>query len=190
MSKKKKKQGGMGKVLKILVLLFLVIVVAPVVGVVAYGFSLPSEYRFERSTVIDADPDEVHEYVGDLSKWEEWGPWKEQDPTIEITASDPSSGVGAKQSWTGESGKGSLVITSTDPDKGVEYDMEFNDHQFDSKGAVRYEETKDGKTKVTWVMYGDNGNNVIARIMTGFMDEDMNKMFDSGLAKLKKKVED
>ena len=48
------------------------VIFALAVLILVVGILLPSSYTVERSVVIEASPDEVHKYVGDLKKWEEW----------------------------------------------------------------------------------------------------------------------
>ena len=63
-----------------------------VVTVAVIGLFLPARYSVERSVVIDAEPGEIHEYVGNLKRWDEWAPWKEEDPSIVITLGEKTSG--------------------------------------------------------------------------------------------------
>ena len=105
---------------KILIGLVVIIVILVVVG-----FLLPTEYEVNRYIVIDAKPSKIHDLVGDLKRWEDWMTWKDEDPSIEITFGKKTTGVGARQTWTGKEGVGEIVFTSSDSKRGVEYDMSF-----------------------------------------------------------------
>jgi hypothetical protein len=155
--------------------------VAIVIGV---GFLLPSEFNVERSIVIGADPARIHTLVGDLERWPEWTPWQEMDPTIRTFYSERTTGVGAGQNWTGESGNGELVFTGCDPETGVEYEITFTDANMRSVGALVYEPLADG-TRVTWRMGGDAEMNLISRYFGLFMDSLVGDPFEAGLANLK-----
>lgn len=166
---------------KILAALVLVVVLL-VVG----GFVLPTEYSLAREITIDAPPDKVHAYVGDLEKWEQWTPWQDNDPTVEVTFGDKTTGVGASQSWTSQDGPGSLEFTMCDPATGIAYDMKFGETP--AKSAMTYEFV-DGKTKVTWSMEGDMAVPVLGPYLRMMMPGMVGDSFDQGLEKLKSKVE-
>lgn len=164
----------------ILIILILIVVV---------GLFLPTSYTVERSIVIDARPEQIHEYVGDLTKWDEWTPWKEEDPTIVVTWGEKTYGVGASQSWVGKSGDGALTITKDSPEDGIEYDMVFDGGTYVCESAMTYNTLPDGDTKVTWAMNGDMGTAVIGGYFALMMDSMVGEMFSRGLSNLKARVE-
>lgn len=168
------------------ILIFLVVIV---VALAAFGFLLPSSYSVERSVVIEAQPAAVFPYLNNLRRWEEWTPWTtEKHPKMEMSYSGPEEGVGAKSSWTDpESGNGELVITQSDPEKGIVYDLLFEGYS-KSEGSIQMEENPAG-VRVTMTMEGDIGNNPFARYVGLFMDSLLGKDFEEGLAKLKSIVE-
>jgi hypothetical protein len=170
---------------KILIALLVLIVVLVLVGLV-----LPKHYEVKRSIVVKAEPAKVHALVGDLKRWDEWAPWKEEDPTIVTTFGPTTSGAGASQSWTGDSGSGRLRFTQSDAMTGVVYDMAFvdGDREMPATGWIRYTPAPGG-TEVEWAMQGDMRMPVIGgyfALMSGMF---MNPMFDKGLAKLKTRAE-
>jgi hypothetical protein len=183
MSEPEKKSGScLWTLLKLTLLLILVVVVA----VVAVGFLvLDGKYDVSRETTIKASPQEVHKQVGDLREWPNWLPFTKQDPSIKVTIEKPT-GVGASQHWTGKSGNGELKFTADDEDKGVEWEMIF-DEKYKSKGAMIYAKSGD-QTRVTWRMTGQNDDFVGKWIAAG-MPYMVGPMFDQGLADLKTKVE-
>ena len=166
-------------------LVFLIVVL--VIGAVV-GFFLPTNYELERSIRVDASPAEIYALVGDLERWDEWTPRKKGDPTLEVTLGDKTTGVGASQSWNGESGDGTLTFTKADPDSGVAYDMAMNEGKYKSTGAVSWE--KDGSgTRVTWSMKGDMAMPVLGGYFALMMDSMVGDMFEDGLSTLKAKAE-
>lgn len=173
------------RVVKNLLLAVLIILIL----IVVVGLFLPTSYTVERSVVVDAGPEKVHEYVGDLNKWEEWAPWKEEDPTIVITRGEKTKGVGASQSWVGESGDGALTITKDSPQEGIEYDLVFEGGLYECQSSMMYEELEDGDTKVTWKMNGDMNSPIIGGYFALMMDSMVGEMFDRGLNNLKRAVE-
>ncbi len=152
------------------------------------GLILPSDYHVERTVLIEASPELVHAYVGDLQQWEAWTPWMEVDPTIEVSYGETTSGVGAHQDWIGESGSGELTFTEWSPQRGVVYDMSFEEGEYESVGRILYE-ASEGGTLITWSMDGDSGMNLIGRWFGLFMDGMVGKDFQNGLDKLKLVVE-
>jgi hypothetical protein len=180
---KKKKKGG--SVLKLLLLLIVVVAVA----FVGYGMTLDTKYHFERSVVIKADKDDIHEWVGDIRKWDEWGPWREEDPAMKITYGEKTEGVGASESWEGEKiGKGKLEFTAADPETGIKYKLQISDFPWTS-GEVRYEDAPEGATKVTWTFDSEPEVGFFSRYFYTFGGDSMNEMFEKGLSNLKTKVE-
>jgi hypothetical protein len=152
--------------------------------VVAVGFMLPASYTVSRAVTIDADPAHIHTFVGDLERWSAWTPWVKADPTIVVTTGDKTSGIGAHQSWTGDSGGGELTFTRSDPNWGIGYDMSFDDGKYRSQGTMEYK-SAGGATEVTWVMRGDNGKNPFSRYFGLMMDPMVGPMFEDGLNRLK-----
>lgn len=172
------------KIVKWLAIIIAVIVVLFII----IGFTLPKDYSVERSVVIQAEPAAIHTLVGELRAWEEWTPWQEADPTIVTTFGDVTSGVGASQTWTGDSGSGELTFTQCSVDTGVLYDMSFDEGKYVSIGALDYK-IVDGGTQVTWRMAGEMGSNPISRYFGAMMDAMVGPMFEQGLDKLKAKAE-
>jgi len=162
----------------------LLIVMASLVAVFfVVGIFLPGEYFVTRSVTIEASPEQIHSFVGDLERWPEWTPWTELDPSIRTTVGETSSGVGARQTWTGESGTGELSFTEWDPRKGVAFDLSFDEGKYVSTSTLRYEKV-DGGTRVTWDMQGENSG-VIGRYFGLMMDSMVGPSYERGLAKLK-----
>lgn len=166
------------------------IVILIVLLFVVIGVTMPNDYSIERSITVNADAETVFAYIGDLQKWEEWGPWHESDPTIKTTYSEETAGVGASQTWTGDSGGGRLSFTAWEKDKRVDYEMVFveGDTETPATGAVFIEESGEG-VEVTWTMESDITMPVlggyVAKIIVPYLDA----MFDKGLERLKKLAE-
>ncbi len=166
-----------------------VIVTSFIMLIVVGGLVLPTEYRVERSVEIAAEPQRIHAYVGDLTKWDLWSPWKEMDPSIQTTYGAKTSGVGASQSWTDKEGGGSLIVTMSSPSQGIEYDLLFDQGTYECRAAMRYDPEPDGATRVFWIMEGDMNLPILGAYLALTMDAMVGRMFDRGLAKLKTYVE-
>ncbi len=148
------------------------------------GIFLPKEFSVKRTISINAATDTIHQYVGNLDNWEQWTPWKQDDPSIVVFKGIKSQGVGATQSWKGDSGEGKLEVTESDPDKGIVYDLYFDGGEQKSVSSMLY--SKDGNnTVVTWSMSGSMDIPVLGGYFSMMMDGMIGKMFDRGLSRLK-----
>ena len=167
------------------ILIGLVVIIVILVGI---GFALPTEYEVSRHIVIDAKPSKIHDHVGDLRRWEDWMVWRDEDPTIETTFGKKTTGVGARQTWTGKDGEGEIVFTSSDSKRGVEYDMSMDQGRYKAKGSILYEEM--GKsTRVTWTMDGDLPMPVVGGYLALIFKLQIGELFAQGLSRLKSQIE-
>ncbi len=159
---------------------------------VAVGLFLPTQYAVSRDIVIDADKKTIHGYVGELTNWPLWTPWQEMDPSVVVTLSEKTAGIGASQSWTSNDGGGSLTFTSSSPDVGIKYDLFFsmgggaeNDK---SEAAMLYHSEKE-QTRVVWSMEGEMTMPVIGGYFAAMMDSMAGGMLEKGMTKLKQVAE-
>ena len=166
-----------------------VVLIILVVTIAVIGLFLPAQYSVERSIVINAPPEKVYNYLADLKKWDNWAPWKEEDPSIVVTLGEKTSGVGASQSWVGSSGTGALTITESLPDSGIKYDLLFDGGTYECRGSIKYYGLTDGNTRVTWAMSGDMGKSLTSGYFALLMDTMVGNMFEEGLKNLKNVVE-
>ena len=169
----------------------LIIIVFIIGALIIGGLFLPTEYKIKREIEVKAGSQKLYELIGELKNWDVWSPWKEQDPTIQTTYGEKTSGVGATQSWIGEhSGNGRLEITKADPNSGVEYDLFFEDDKYKCTAGMVYEPSFDGDTyKLTWFMNGDMNMPIVGGYINLMMKSNLNEMFDQGLKKLKEVAE-
>ncbi|MEM5514297.1 SRPBCC family protein [Pseudoalteromonas sp. AS84] len=101
------------KPLKILIkcVLLLLLVLALV------GLILPQSYSVNKTIEINANLKVIKPLITDFSQWQKWSPWEKVDPSIRFTLGEPSSGLGAHQSWKGKWGYGEMIITSISQNK-------------------------------------------------------------------------
>ena len=101
------------KSLKILIkcVLLLLLVLALV------GLILPQSYSVNKTIEINANLKVIKPLITDFSQWQKWSPWEKVDPSIRFTLGEPSSGLGAHQSWKGKWGYGEMIITSVSQNK-------------------------------------------------------------------------
>ena len=169
---------------KFLSFIFLLLIILGVIG-----YFLPTNYSVHKTKTISSSATHIHEYVGDLNKWQEWTAWKGDDPEIEIMVGEKTTGIGASQSWTDNHGGGSLTFTSWSPEKGIEYDLVFDGGKYKSKSAIQYDTSSNTRTRVHWTLDGDMKIPIIGGYMALFFKYLIGDMFQQGLDQLKVIVE-
>ncbi|MEZ4804362.1 MAG: SRPBCC family protein [Bacteroidia bacterium] len=176
------------KIIKIILKSILVLIIVVLVA----GVFMKKEFNYEKSISINAPSDLVWENILYFKNHDKWSQWKEIDPNMkeEITGTDGT--VGAKATWSSnhkEVGNGSQTITAIVPGKRVDTKLEF-DGQDGGTGFFTVDE-ENGATKVVWGMHSEIPYPINAMSFM-FMpsDEDMNQMFEKGLAMLKKASEE
>lgn len=154
------------------------------------GFFLPAHVDVQRSLLIHATPGQIHPFVENLKRWNDWMPWnKEMDSTIVYSYAGSDKGEGAQMSWQAKKmGVGTLVILKSEPKAGIWYSIDFNQGKMFSQGTIAYEPVAKG-TKVIWTGSMNLGNNPIYRYLGLLMDAILRADFNQGLAKLKQVVE-
>ena len=158
---------------------------AVVLLLVAGGFFLPSTFRVERSTVVNAPPKKIYDLVVEPKQWPKWSAWNARDPNMKITYKGPPFGMGARWEWVSKTeGTGAMEFTRVEPDRAVEYSLSFPEYNMRSTGAITMEPSGNA-TKVTWTNSGDLGNNPLKRYLTLTMDRMVGPDFEAGLANLK-----
>lgn len=152
--------------------------------VVAVGLLLPSGYTIERSVVINATPEQIHQFAGHLDQWPRWTPWLHSDPSLVITQGALTTGKGAQQSWQSKTGGGELTFTRCQSDWGVAFDMNLGKKKRLSACSLQYRSIPEG-TEVIWQMQGDSGLDIFGRYFNLMLDPLMGPMLDEGLTRLK-----
>ncbi len=158
-----------------------------ILGIV--GYFLPTDFSVSKTINISSGSAHIHEYVGDLEKWQSWTTWTGQDPGIVITINERSTGIGASQSWTDQHGGGSLTFTSWSPENGIEYDLFFQGGKYKSKSAILYDTSSSTRTRVAWTLKGDMSMPIIGGYFALYMKYSIGKMFEDGLKRLKTIIE-
>lgn len=148
-------------------------------------------YTVERSTTIQAPPDEVYAHVADFHRWEAWSPWADLDPAMTRTYTGPDSGTGAAYAWSGnkKAGQGRMEITEATAPAKVEIDLRF-EKPFKSESVTAFSILPSGDgSEVTWSMTG--AKTLPLRLFSIFksMDALIGPDFEKGLASLKSTVE-
>lgn len=130
------------------------------VCILAILFIIPSEFKAEKSTVVNASKTEVLAYVKDFKNYSNWNPWFSLDSNM------TSSYEGKTYTWSSEddmvgSGTQTLVFESEDS---IAYDLNFTaPMENTAKAYMKFKEVEGG-TEVSWGFNSD-GNVLIGLLM-------------------------
>ncbi len=162
---------------------------ALVAGIIAAALLKSPEFRVERSLVIDAPAERLFPWFDNHRKFNEWNPWAKMDPEAKNTYTGPESGTGAVASWDGSKvGKGSATIIESKPNERIVERMDWLEPMAGvSTVEFTFRQEGEGRTEVTWAMYGRN-EGLMAKVASLFMDcESMcGPEFEKGLADVAK----
>lgn len=163
---------------------------ALVLGIVVVASFRPDTYSVSRSIVVNAPAATVWPWVSQLKKNQEWSPWGDEDPDMKVTYSGTDGTVGASSAWDAKhAGTGHEHITALEENKRVDFHLVFLKPFEDESDASLSLAPAGAGTKVTWEMRGHS--NLVGKIMCLFMSMDsmIGKPFETGLSRLKAKVE-
>jgi len=98
---------------------------------------------------INAPIDKVYNTLHSMKSWQDWSPWLISDPdaVVNVAADDQS------YEWEGSRvGSGNMKILKADPNRSIDYDLNFL-KPWKSNAKVKFEVSeKDGGTEVAWHM--------------------------------------
>lgn len=148
-------------------------------------------FTVERSTVIDAPPEQVYPKIADFHQWQSWSPWEELDPNLQRTFSGAEFGTGAVYAWSGnrKAGQGRMEITDTTEPSLVKVALDFVKPFKSSNTTMFTLAPEGGGTRVDWSMTGPK--TLMTKVMGVFksMDAMVGPDFEKGLARLKARSE-
>jgi len=174
----------------------LLLTIAATIAVLVLGFLIvvavqPNEFRVSRSAKMAAPPATVFAQVNDYHNWDAWSPWAKLDPNAKVSFEGPTSGTGAKFSWSGNDqvGAGQQTIVESRPDELIRIKLEFEKPFKNTCTAEFTFQPQGDQTVVTWSMFGQN--NFLGKAFSLFMncDKMVGGEFEKGLASMKAIVE-
>jgi len=165
--------------MKTLKYIFLLILIAIVIGSI-YLATIDGSYDVKRSRIIKAQPEVVFNDLNDYKNWQEWGPWYEEDSTIQAVYDGNTIGEGGSYTWTGKEGGGLMRTLKVDKPKNITQEIIFNTPFGDMRSDVYWtiEKVEQG-TNLTWGMKGEMG--FFSRWMASGMEEQIGPMEERGL---------
>lgn len=140
------------KILKYLLFLVLLLII----GSAIYFGTKDGNYDIQDSVVIPAAPEIVFDKVNNFKTWENWSPWKTNDPNIVFNYAEKTSGEGASFSWDGKR-SGAITTTKVIPNKEIHQDFTFQSSTGKRNAEMiwNFEELGDS-TKVGWTTKGEH----------------------------------
>lgn len=171
------------KIIKIIAIVLIILIAV----VVIVGLFLPKDFVVKRSVQIATNPTHVSVYIVNLNQWPHWSPWKDYDETMKTTLGDQIHGVGAHQSWSGDSSTGRLEFTAVSKER-VDFTCYFEDTDSEADCYLSFVPVGDG-TQVEWSMSGSVDTPIVGGYFALLMDSMVGPMFEHGLDKMKRAAE-
>jgi hypothetical protein len=150
---------------------------------------LPSQYRVERTVMIQAPDSLVYEQIANYEHWLSWSAWALRDQDASNDFMGEAATLGHKWSWKGEIvGEGSMTHVELVPNKRVVSELAFLQPQaMTATNIMEINPTPTG-TRVSMAIEGSLGYPV-ERIFGLAMDDLVGPDFEEGLNNLKNKME-
>ena len=151
----------------------------------------PSEMLVSREIVIGAPAEVIFPYINNSKKANDWMPWKDSDPEVEMVYSGPDEGVGSKSNWNskGQMGTGEALVVESVQHKVVKTQLTYTKpFQMSQLAEISLTPAESG-TRVKWTVSGKVG--FFFKLMGVFVscDKMIGGEFEKGLSKLKHQVE-
>ena len=154
------------RIIRLITILLATLAVAAVITALSVG----GKWQIQVSQQINTPATEIFPLINTLKKWPDWTVWnKSNHPNMQMTYEGPESGPGAIQIWHEGDDQGVLEIINSKPEQVMEYRLNMGQSLFLMNGRISLRESQQAgltATTVTWKLWGDNGSNLIARLMT------------------------
>jgi hypothetical protein len=152
-----------------------------------------AEYLIQRDVIIDAKPEEVFPFLSSAKNADQWMPWRETDPKVQMTYSGPEEGLGSISSWDspGPMGTGKAEVVGVIPNQSVKTKITYS-RPMEMSQLSEFALTPAGtSTQMTWKVSGNQPffARLVSTLMFMNMDKYVGGMFERGLNKLKMTVE-
>ena len=159
---------------------------ALLLGVLALGFFLPTDWTASATRVFDADPEDVFAFLDAPEGWQAWTAW----PDSGLVRTGPESGAGATISWDDpEFGAGWFRIVEVEPGRRVQYEVEVGGGAMRTHGELTLSPGAGG-VEVAWHEEGNLGRNPLMGYWAFFMDRAQTTELERSLGRLSAAVSD
>jgi effector-binding domain-containing protein len=154
------------------------------------GFFGPTGIDISHTKEINAPISQVYGHAQDFNLWQNWSPWKEEDPNMAVEYGEITSGQGASYSWSSEkSGVGRMEINEAIPNEKLGMDIGFDmgsgmeystcDMEFKEMGEM---------TEVTWHFNSSGSESFVERLFNVIMPSKLKGQYEKGLNNLEREA--
>lgn len=155
-------------------------------ALVLFSLVLPAEISVKRSISIHAPMYRVFDQVNDVRNWDRWSPWKQMDPGMVMSYSNPPVGEKAFYKWESADkriGKGTLTLSKVVTDEEIVTTMDFAGRGQET--AVFHFAHVNNNIELTWSMTTRVGVMPWSKYYGLILRSELRKQFDKGLADIK-----
>jgi uncharacterized protein YndB with AHSA1/START domain len=160
-------------------------------GFMAYVAVQPAQFEVTRSITIAAPPETVFAEINDFHSWPAWSPWAKLDPEMTTGFAGPSTGLGARYSWSGNDkvGEGRMEVVESHPNDRIVVRIDFARPMANTAMSEFTFKPNSAGTGVTWTMTEQDGFFGKAARIVFHLGKLIGADFERGLAQLKSTVE-
>jgi len=179
------KNTPLKKIIKPFIICFLTLI--GVLLIIAANMS--KTYEIERRIEIQSTPSELASMVGDFSRWNEWSPWYEMEPTAQFSFEGEMEKPGSSIKWQGKAiGTGQIKLTAKS-ESNIIMDLTIEKPRaYTSQLRWKFKPMSTNQVQVVWEAKGDL-DYPFGRLFRSAMQEMIGKDMSQGLQKLKSTVE-
>ena len=142
------------------IIIALIIIIAIIIAIFSYTWIQPEEYTVTKSRVIDKPVNFVFLMFNDYKYWKKWSAWFQADISMKIKYSEPSLGIGARQTWQSEySGNGYQVTRHYEHNKKLTHQLVYTKpYKGGAMADILFDSLDNQKTRVTWSIKSKNNS--------------------------------
>ncbi|MEM7083287.1 MAG: SRPBCC family protein [Pseudomonadota bacterium] len=169
----------------------LALVIALVTAVFVAGQFVSTTLEVEHSTTINAPRAQIFDELIRMRSFNSFSPWYDLDPDAQYSYEGPESGIGSKMSWKSNDpnvGNGWMQIAGLSGRDKIDMTLGFDGFDGEAKSWYLLDEMNAG-TRVTWGYASDISSPFFLRFMGPFIQEQITKNYEDGLANLKTNME-
>ena len=180
-----KQASNTSKIIKAFIVSFVSLIVLILIAAVFF----PKTYEVSRSIEIKAPTRKIFPLVADFSKWNQWSPWFEVEPSAQFIQEGTSGKTGSTFEWNGKIiGKGRMTLTEIQDLHKLTMHLKFEKPRGMESNSEFLFESKTETTLVTWTDRG-NLSYPMGRIFKKYINQMIGRDFEQGLTKLKASAE-
>ncbi len=127
------------------------------VSIFGVALNMPAAFEVRVSRDIKAPPEMIWPYIADLTRWGAWSPWRERDPSMQVSFEGTAGAVGSVMTWSGKTGSGRLEVLALTAPTQMTYRMTFKDWNTVNDLEHVLETLPTQATRVTHIMRGTRG---------------------------------